>query len=79
MFSEAERLASLRHPCVIAFYGIVATPGCYATVVEYMRMGSLKSGLTRLRKQVGTQRGQRGEVRHGGMVVGHGISLRNAS
>lgn len=51
VFSEAERLASLRHPCVIAFYGIVAVPGCYATVVEYMRMGSLKSGLTRLRKQ----------------------------
>ncbi|GLI71474.1 hypothetical protein VaNZ11_016612 [Volvox africanus] len=51
VFYEAERLASLRHPCVIAFYGIVATPGCYATVVEYMKMGSLKSGLSRLRKQ----------------------------
>ncbi|GIL91434.1 hypothetical protein Vretimale_17815 [Volvox reticuliferus] len=52
VFYEAERLASLRHPCVIAFYGIVAAPGCYATVVEYMKMGSLKSGLSRLRKQV---------------------------
>ncbi|GIL91433.1 hypothetical protein Vretimale_17815 [Volvox reticuliferus] len=51
VFYEAERLASLRHPCVIAFYGIVAAPGCYATVVEYMKMGSLKSGLSRLRKQ----------------------------
>ncbi|KAG2487029.1 hypothetical protein HYH03_014275 [Edaphochlamys debaryana] len=51
VFSEAERLASLRHPCVIAFYGIVTAPGAYATVVEFLRMGSLKSGLTRLRKQ----------------------------
>ncbi|GLC67062.1 hypothetical protein PLESTF_000510900 [Pleodorina starrii] len=51
VFAEAERLASLRHPCVIAFYGIVTAPGCYATVVEYLRMGSLKSGLSRLRKQ----------------------------
>jgi len=51
VFSEAERLAALRHPCILAFYGIVSAPGCCATVVEFMRMGSLKSALQRLRKE----------------------------
>ncbi len=43
---------ALHHPCVIAFYGIVVTPGSYATVIEYVRMGSLRSGLHKLRANV---------------------------
>lgn len=78
VFSEAERLASLRHPCVIAFYGIVAVPGCYATVVEYMRMGSLKSGLTRLRKQVRMHGGE-GWVPPWCIVIGKAGMLHDAS
>ncbi|GFR48701.1 hypothetical protein Agub_g10657, partial [Astrephomene gubernaculifera] len=50
-FSEAERLASLRHPCILAFYGVLLGAGCCGTVVEYMRGGSLRGGLSRLRKQ----------------------------
>lgn len=54
VFYEAERLAALRHPCIIAFYGIVSSsPDCYGTVVEYVRMGSLKRGLRKLAAQVG--------------------------
>jgi serine/threonine protein kinase len=53
VYSEAEKLASMRHPCVVAFYGIVVQPGSYATVLEYVRNGSLRSGLGRIKKQVG--------------------------
>lgn len=53
MFREAENLGALRHPCVIACYGIVtASPDCYATVCEYVRMGSLRRGLMKLAEQV---------------------------
>jgi serine/threonine protein kinase len=53
VFSEAEKLASLRHPCVMAFYGIVTSPDAYATVAEYICHGSLRGGLTKIRKKVG--------------------------
>jgi hypothetical protein len=53
IFSEAEKLASLRHPCVMGFYGIVTAPECYGTVAEYLCHGSLRSGLQKIRKKVG--------------------------
>jgi hypothetical protein len=40
---------------VVAFYGIVVQPGSYATVLEYVRNGSLRSSLARIKKQVGRQ------------------------
>lgn len=52
IFAECESLASLRHPCIIAFYGIVVSPEALGTVLEYMRHGSLRSGLQKLAKQV---------------------------
>ncbi|KAI8469821.1 MAG: kinase-like domain-containing protein [Monoraphidium minutum] len=51
VFSEAEKLASLRHPCVMAFYGIVTSPDAYATMSEYICHGSLRGGLTKIRKK----------------------------
>ncbi|GAX83856.1 hypothetical protein CEUSTIGMA_g11281.t1 [Chlamydomonas eustigma] len=48
-FDEAQMLASLRHPCIVTLYGIVVEPGCCAMAVEFMRMGSLKSGLKQLK------------------------------
>ena len=53
VFSEAERLAGLRHPCVMGFYGIVTNPECYATVAEYICHGSLRGGLQKIKKKVG--------------------------
>jgi hypothetical protein len=53
VFSEAEKLASLRHPCVMAFYGIVTSPEAYATVTEYVCHGSLRGGLMKIKKKVG--------------------------
>jgi hypothetical protein len=50
VFEEAERLAAMRHPCVIAFYGIVTAPESYGTVVEYLCNGSLSSCLRRIAK-----------------------------
>lgn len=58
VFSEAEKLASLRHPCVMAFYGIVTSPDAYATVSEYICHGSLRGGLMKIKKKVGRQRSQ---------------------
>ncbi len=49
--SEAERLASLRHPCVMSFYGIMSQEAGGATIAEYMCHGSLRSGLTKIRKK----------------------------
>jgi serine/threonine protein kinase len=49
---EAESLAALRHPCIIAFYGVIKEPGLVGMVVEFMRMGSLRNGLVRLKSQV---------------------------
>lgn len=53
IFAEAEKLASLRHPCVMGFYGIVTAPECYGTVAEYLCHGSLRSGLQKIKKKVG--------------------------
>ena len=50
-FSEAERLAGLRHPCVMAFYGIVTEQGAAGTVAEYVCHGSMRSGLQKIRKK----------------------------
>ncbi len=50
-FEEAQRLAALRHPCVITLYGIVAELGSCAMAVEFMRGGSLKAGLQQLKAQ----------------------------
>jgi serine/threonine protein kinase len=55
VFNEAEKLASLRHPCVMAFYGIVTNPGSCATVAEYICHGSLRSGLQKIKKKVRQQ------------------------
>jgi hypothetical protein len=52
VFSEAEKLASLRHPCVMGFYGIVTSPDAYATVSEYICHGSLRGGLVKIKKKV---------------------------
>eukprot|EP00775_Hariotina_reticulata_P008219 gene8219-8411_t len=51
VFNEAEKLASLRHPCVMAFYGIVTNPGSCATVAEFICHGSLRSGLQKIKKK----------------------------
>eukprot|EP00877_Chromochloris_zofingiensis_P012267 jgi/Chrzof1/7294/Cz02g18050.t1 len=51
VFNEAEKLASLRHPCVMGFYGIVTAPGSHATVAEYICHGSLRSGLQKIKKK----------------------------
>lgn len=52
VFSEAEKLASMRHPCVMGFYGIVTSPEAYATVTEYICHGSLRGGLLKVKKKV---------------------------
>jgi serine/threonine protein kinase len=52
VFQEAEKLASLRHPCVMGFYGIVTDKGSCATVAEYICHGSLRSGLLKIKKKV---------------------------
>jgi serine/threonine protein kinase len=82
VFSEAEKLASLRHPCVMAFYGIVTSPEAYATVTEYVCHGSLRGGLMKIRKKACGGRGRGcilavtggGGVRHtlGGALSGAG-------
>jgi serine/threonine protein kinase len=52
VFQEAEKLASLRHPFVMGFYGIVTDKGSCATVAEYICHGSLRSGLLKIKKKV---------------------------
>lgn len=52
VFGEAEKLASLQHPCVMAFYGVVTSPGNCATVAEYICHGSLRSGLAKIKRKV---------------------------
>ncbi|CAD6340036.1 unnamed protein product [Miscanthus lutarioriparius] len=51
-WNEAEKLASLHHPNVVAFYGVVLDgPGGFvATVTEYMANGSLRQALQRHEK-----------------------------
>lgn len=49
MYTEAETLASLRHPCIIAFYGVVVNCESPAEVMEYVRGGSLRNGLAMLK------------------------------
>ena len=49
---QAQRLASLRHPCIITLYGIIDEAGSCAMAVEFMRMGSLRSGMKLLQAQV---------------------------
>ena len=71
VFSEAEKLASLRHPCVMAFYGIVTSPDAYATVSEYICHGSLRGGLMKVKKKVRRTRGQRWHMRHCGAGRAH--------
>jgi serine/threonine protein kinase len=53
VFAEAEKLAALRHPCVMGFYGVVAAPeerAC-ATVAEFVCHGSLRAGLAKVRRK----------------------------
>ncbi|DBA94196.1 hypothetical protein WJX77_007431 [Trebouxia sp. C0004] len=50
MFGEAETLNSLRHPCIIAFYGVVVNQESPASVLEYVRGSSLRSGLQKLKQ-----------------------------
>lgn len=52
VFNEAEKLASLRHPSVMAFYGVVTNQGTCATVAEYICHGSLRSGLQKIKRKV---------------------------
>ncbi|KQK19312.1 hypothetical protein BRADI_1g47570v3 [Brachypodium distachyon] len=48
-WNEARKLASLHHPNVVAFYGVVldGPGGSVATVTEYMANGSLRQALQR--------------------------------
>jgi serine/threonine protein kinase len=48
-WNEANKLASLHHPNVVAFYGLVldGMGGSVATVTEYMANGSLRQALQR--------------------------------
>jgi len=48
LVQEAEMLASLRHPCVVAFYGMVAGESPM-TALEFMPGGSLKSAMQQLK------------------------------
>lgn len=73
IFNEAERLASLRHPCVMAFYGVVTSPGNCATVAEYICHGSLRGGLQKVKRKV---RQKRGLHRARKVVVGVARHLR---
>ena len=61
---QAQRLASLRHPCIITLYGIIDEAGSCAMAVEFMRMGSLRSGMKLLQAQV--RRGRAGGGRCSG-------------
>jgi len=80
VFNEAEKLASLRHPCVMAFYGIVTNPGSCATVAEYICHGSLRSGLQKIKKKVRSSNQKRGQsygvvaLHQAGSDSGHGLS-----
>nr|CAB3467253.1 unnamed protein product [Digitaria exilis] len=51
-WNEAGKLASLHHPNVVAFYGVVldGPGGSVATVTEYMANGSLRQALQRHEK-----------------------------
>ncbi|CAL5051418.1 unnamed protein product [Urochloa decumbens] len=51
-WNEAVKLASLHHPNVVAFYGVVldGPGGSVATVTEYMANGSLRQALQRHEK-----------------------------
>ncbi|KAL6898032.1 hypothetical protein ACP4OV_006628 [Aristida adscensionis] len=51
-WNEADKLASLHHPNVVAFYGVVldGPGGSVATVTEYMANGSLRQALQRNEK-----------------------------
>jgi serine/threonine protein kinase len=51
-WNEACKLASLHHPNVVAFYGVVldGPGGSVATVTEYMANGSLRQALQRHEK-----------------------------
>lgn len=62
VFSEAEKLASLRHPCVMGFYGIVTSPDAYATVSEYICHGSLRGGLMKIKKKASARAGDGGSA-----------------
>lgn len=46
-WNEAQNLAGLHHPNVVAFYGVVldSPGGSVATVTEYMVNGSLRNAL----------------------------------
>ncbi|KAJ1258288.1 hypothetical protein BS78_10G063900 [Paspalum vaginatum] len=51
-WNEADKLASLHHPNVVAFYGVVldGPGGSVATVTEFMANGSLRQALQRHEK-----------------------------
>lgn len=48
MLREAEMLSSLRHPCVVSFFGVYAADNTLLTVTEFMRGGSLRAALRAL-------------------------------
>ena len=45
MLREAATLATLRHPCVVGFFGVIITEDLTATVLEYVRDGNLRTCL----------------------------------
>lgn len=45
MVREAATLATLRHPCVVGFYGVILSDGLAATVLEFVRHGNLRKAL----------------------------------
>jgi len=61
-YAEQCTLASLSHPNVVAFYGVVeeSDGGCPGTVQEYLAGGSLKKALARIRQR-GAKSGKGGD------------------
>jgi len=50
MIREAATLATLRHPCVVGFFGIILSDDVSAAVLEYVRDGNLRRALRTLRR-----------------------------
>lgn len=50
---EAELLASLCHPCITHVYGVMLGPDGPATVMEFVRGGSLRTCLQQLKAKQG--------------------------
>ena len=52
-YAEQCALASLAHPNVVTFYGVIeeSHSGCPGTVCEFMPSGSLRKALYRLKRR----------------------------